>query len=142
MRVMYPLDGVGCRVVVSRGFLEGFCDDRESCKLRGLEGVTFFLDENFRMGGVQFRNGQLKQWQGEDLGELFQMAQEKAQDEQPHISGVRLRSPELLKAIQEPPTTALEAPSPTTTTLEAPVFLDRPKPEYRHPHVVVRQRKL
>jgi len=138
MRIMYPLDGVGCRVIVSQGFLEGFCDDREGCKLRGLEGVTFFLDEGFRMAGVQFRNGQLKQWQGDDLGELFRMAQEKAQEEQPHISGVRFRSPEILEA-RQPLTLDVvpEAPSPQ----EAPLFLNRPVPEYIHPHVV-RRRKL
>lgn len=108
MRIFYPLEGAGCRVVVGRGFIEGFCDDHENCQLVGLLGLTFFLDKQFQLTNVQFRNGDLKQWQGEHLGLLLEMAQEKAQEEKPpSTSGLRpaVRIPDKINGASPKPVT-------------------------------------
>lgn len=109
MRIFYPIDRTGSRVVVSSGFIEGYNDDHSDSNLKGLESMTVSFNDDFRVTDIHFRPGDLKRWAGPHLGALVALVREWAQEQKPpKNSGFR-------PAFKFPPTEALE-PKPEAST--------------------------
>lgn len=111
MRIYYPTDGIGCRVLVSEGFIEAFNDETPGGDLLGLVGATVSFDDQFRLTGVHTKNGDLKKWEGSYLGLFLDRVRDWAEEQGPKkVSGV-------FQAVTPPPTPALPPPLP-----EPPIF--------------------
>lgn len=90
MRIFYPHDGIGCRVVVGEGFFDGFNDDHPESNLHGLLGATFSFDDDFQLIGIRFNNGDAKGWEGPHLKMVAAILRDWAQEQKPpKISGFR-----------------------------------------------------
>jgi hypothetical protein len=83
MRILYPTNGSGCRVIVGQGFLDGFNDDNPGSNLHGLTGVTFSFDDQFQLTGVHPRNGGVEKWDGPYMAKLASFVREWAQEQRP-----------------------------------------------------------
>jgi hypothetical protein len=132
MRIYYPVEGPGCRVVVSQGFIEGFCDDHPGSRLQGLEGMQVFFDGDLHITKLQFRNGTLRQWEGPDLVSLVKMAREMASEQPKKASGER-------PAIRLEPEAPAAPPEASLPPLPPPVAT-APKTESVGRYVVIRRR--
>ncbi len=90
MKVFFPPDGTGCRVVVGQGFLDGFNDDHPDSNLRGLTGATFTFDGEFQLTNVHIRNHDSAKLAGPHLAKLILIVRDWAVEQKPpKASGFR-----------------------------------------------------
>lgn len=87
MRIYHSVEG-GCHVVIDSGFIEAFNDDHPGSNLQGLTGCVVHFDVDRNVARIQFKQSDIRRWQGPHLSSLLEMAEELAKEQRPTISGV------------------------------------------------------
>lgn len=149
MKIFFPLDGAGCRVVVGQGFLDGFNDDHPDSNLRGLTGATFSFDGEFQLTNIQLKNGDPKALAGPALGRLIAIVRDWAQHQKPPKQSGFRQAFKLPWVVEPTPREVATSPPTISDRSEphkpaAPWYEKDPDYDYRlvHGSVLVRRRKM